>query len=517
MNRVFAFCLSFLTVLVVVESRNATIDWLIKHKFVRFDDEQASDNAPLITDTERIINGVKEFQRTAGFPVTGYLTEIQINATQTPLCLSTSVPSSNGTENLVFFWNKAEITWRYFPPYYSSRILPLHIVESMIQRAFDVWTQDIPLKAYKEQGAARADVNVHFYYGDHVRQSPICNNSAFDGVGGVLGHGFYPEIGELHLDLSERWGIFKETFSHADHYTDLFSVIYHEVGHILGIRHSPFELDTAMRFAYSAPRQHWRNYEINPYDALAIKRLYPGNNQLPSIDMWDLTTTAVTSDELKPTVTRGPTRNPYNPTHPNNPKITHAVRLFDAVLGSTNELILFKDRNLWRLSYYGIIQGYPTTLDNFFSGYHVPKIVDSIYTRKVDNYIIIFSGNLYYRYNGNRLVHGYPKRIVDLLGANDRIIDIKPMQDADYLVFYVGQSYVFLFNEYTNRVVYIMDFKHTQSSMLSDDSVGIPSNSDIPKLEFVNENDLYVNSGIVTATPIIFNTFIIIILLQLCK
>lgn len=517
MNRVAALYLSFLTIVVVVECQNATIDWLIKYKFIQVNDKDNTNNVKLINNNFQIINGVKEFQRTAGFPVTGYLDDTQINATRGPVCLSSTVTSWNGTKQQVLFWGRTELTWRYFQPYNSKHLPSSYIMEAMIQRALDVWTQDLPLKIYKERGPGRADINVHFYHYDHSRQSPRCRQYTFDGPGGVLGHGFYPEVGELHLDLSEHWGIFKETDSASSHHTDLFSVIYHEFGHVLGLQHSPYVLDTAMKFSYTPPQYNWRYYKINPYDARAIKRLYPGNNRKPSIGPWDTTTTAITKDEFKPSIRDTPSRNPYETPQPTTPTtINPPVRLFDSVIGTSNEVILIKGQYLWRLGYHGILRGYPTKLDRFFSGYNVPKVVDSIYKRSVDNYIIIFSDDLYYRYNGNRLVRGYPKRIVDLLGVNERIVDIKPMQDAEYLVYYLGESRVILFNEYTNRVVYMINFNNRPSSVLSDNSIEETNEKNNSYFEFINESDLYVDSGARNVTPMLLSTFIVIILLQLC-
>ena len=529
--------LSLLTTSVIVVEcrRNSTIDWLIKHGFIKYNHE-VDNNHNLVNNERLVSDGIKKFQSMAGFPITGHLDDVQINATTGPLCLSTNVINSqNGSLDRVWYWGRTRLTWRYFPPY-STFATPPNVMESIIQRAFDIWTQDIPLKVYKDRSSnGRADINVHFYRGDHGAQSPICRNDPFDGLGGVLGHGFYPEVGELHLDLSEYWGIFQETFN-LNTRRDLFSVIFHEIGHVLGLDHSPYELGTAMRFTYMPPQRHWRDYKIDPYDLQAIKRLYP-RNQKPSIWPWDTSTHAITRDEIerrntpmRPTTTT--TTTPRTPEYQPGQKIS---RFFDALFSVSNELVLIKGQKLWRLGYHGVLQGFPKSIGRFFSGYSQPTVVDAMYQRSVDHYFIVFSENLYYRYNGNRLVRGYPKRIVDLLGREERITDIKPMRDAEYLVYFIGESRVFLFNEFTNRVVYIIKFNsNARRSALSmiktvDGSATIDApvmataasavvaaasaidatDTEAISLEYVNEGDLYINS----ANAMISTTFSLFIIL----
>lgn len=504
MNRIAALCLSFINsfiiIVVVVEGgHNSTIDWLIKYKFIQFNDEDNTYNIKLSNDIDqRIIDGVKKFQLSAGFPVTGYLDEIQINATRGPLCLSTGDVSDNGAMKRISVWQKNNLTWKYFHPYRSTNLPPSQLIESIIQRAFDVWTQATPLSFRKESGVNKADVNVHFYYHEHSRQSPRCKTWKFDGPGGVLGHGFYPEVGELHLDLSEYWGIFRER-ELAGGYTDLFSVIYHEIGHVLGLQHSPFILNTGMKSSYTEPQENWRYYKPNHHDVRAIKRLYPGDNRKPSINPWDVTTTAITRDELR----EGKTRSwlPYERQRQTMPSTRPTVRFFDSAMSIGGEIIVTKNDDLWRFDHHGILHGYPIKLDRFFSGYSVPKVVDTIYQRSVDNYIVIFSNDLYYRYNGNRLVRGYPKRIVDLLGVNERIVDVKTMASARWLVYYFGESRVFLFDEHADRVIYTLNFVDKPTSIVSD-------KKNIAYVDFVNERNLNVGSGVTPATTILSSIFI---------
>lgn len=507
----------FAVTIVDAQERNETIEWLRKYEFLK-------ENGLALNDENTIVNAVKDFQTVTGFKPTGVLNDEQRKVMHGPVCLSTRI-IPNDDRTTIYFWSKKHLTWRYFPPYDRKFSIPQKTMESMIQKALDMWTDEIDIRTTREMDPRKAaDINLRFFYGDHSKNIYTCSNprNFFDGPGGVLAHAIYPEIGEVHFDLAEYWGIWGETYRQQGH-VDMFSVILHELGHTFGIDHSPYEFGTAMRSEYRPPVAHWTKVVMDPRDKLAIRRMYPGNGRAPTIYAWDQSTTAVTKDDPLPPQTQRPyvpqTQPPpprYRPTIPprRQPPVvppssppprypwptkrpwwytTTTVRpiprgdppshdpkkqYFDAAFSMENELVLLKDKQIWRLGYFGLQKNYPMYFNEFFSGTITGKI-HSMYRRHIDGYIIAFSDDMYYRFKGNTVIPGYPKKTSVLLGSDVTINRIVPLKGAEYLVFYISDSRVFLFNEYTNRVVYQTDLGNTSNQ----------------RIEYINENDLYVNSG----------------------
>ena len=69
---------------------------------------------------------------------------------------------------------------------------------------------------------------------------PGCTQQ-FDGAGSILGHAYLPEDGRIHLDDDEDFT------DQSDEGTNLYALLAHEIGHVLGLGHS-FE-DNAVMYA----------------------------------------------------------------------------------------------------------------------------------------------------------------------------------------------------------------------------------------------------------------------------
>ena len=66
----------------------------------------------------------------------------------------------------------------------------------------------------KEYRKEKADINIRFAVGKHDRTE--FDSDSFDGLGGTVGHAFFPRDGRLHFDDDEIWTINLKSNSKGD-------------------------------------------------------------------------------------------------------------------------------------------------------------------------------------------------------------------------------------------------------------------------------------------------------------
>ncbi|RVX08875.1 Metalloendoproteinase 1 [Vitis vinifera] len=92
------------------------------------------------------------------------------------------------------------------------------------------------------------------------------DGSPFDGPFGILAHAFAPTDGRFHFDCEENWVIGADA-----HAMDLQTVATHEIGHLLGLAHTPVQ--EAIMYAVISPGS---TKGLNQDDIDGIRALYTG-------------------------------------------------------------------------------------------------------------------------------------------------------------------------------------------------------------------------------------------------
>ncbi|VDO58071.1 unnamed protein product [Haemonchus placei] len=168
-------------------------------------------------------------------------------------------------------WHQKVVTWSFRDPFHLlANEKSRRLVRSLIATAFALWEEalDGRLEFHEVIGfddgsdevrkPPHVDIDILFARGEHG------DNEAFDRNGGMVAHSEYPPKGILHLDADERW-----SFDGVDG-VDLRYVILHEVGHLLGLRHS--------RKKSSVMSKYYRNLScgmrLPSVDVRSIRRLY---------------------------------------------------------------------------------------------------------------------------------------------------------------------------------------------------------------------------------------------------
>lgn len=225
-------------------------------------------NNNLFDDTLEM--AVRKYQEFYNLKITGRLDQETVKQLQKPRCGVPDFPTNVNLTSSVLHNGSAQTGALYtylgtsWPP--GKRYLTFSYPKNMrvdaelpMALALGRWMTVSPFKFGYKNDFGSADVKVSFERRDHGDGNP------FDGPYGIVAHSFRPTDGRLHFDAEENWlpYVAKGAF-------DIQTVALHELGHILGLGHSPDP--KAVMFAYFRTGE---GKDLNQDDIRGIQALYP--------------------------------------------------------------------------------------------------------------------------------------------------------------------------------------------------------------------------------------------------
>ncbi len=169
-------------------------------------------------------------------------------------------------------WNKQVLTYRFLN---STPDLSEDRQRAIIREAFARWAAVCSLEFREDNGNGMTDLSVAFHRASHGDGSPF--DSAGGPDGNTLAHAFFPPprggqwAGSLHFDEFEQW---KDQPGGIG--TRLYNVALHEIGHLLGLAHSPD--GNAIMYAYYAENRN----DLQPDDIAGAQSLYSAPVSAPT-------------------------------------------------------------------------------------------------------------------------------------------------------------------------------------------------------------------------------------------
>ncbi|KAF5303470.1 hypothetical protein FQA39_LY09933 [Lamprigera yunnana] len=393
-------------------------------------------NSEALYTEESIHDVIKTMQRFGGIEESGIIDNATLTLMKSKRCGVPDVIRNSRDKRYVLGskgWRKRHIT--YYLLNWSSK-LGENMVADNIQKALDIWGKYGRL-TFTRVNDVNADIIVFFARGYHG------DNFPFDGPGEILAHAFFPSDypgrgGDIHFDDEEEWSVHTKDLQKG---TDFFTVAFHELGHSLGLSHSP--ITTSIMFPYyqgyaddldyddilgmyalyiqglpdnapqNPPRQpdpprvpHKPDYDDNDDEGSKEDNDTDDDNE---IDENHNTSSETEDNDVNESEEKQEEESVDNeiPDIPKIPDICDGD--FDAIATLREELFIFKGQYFWRLKEKQQIDpGYPATIQQMFPLPRTVLKLDAVYERP-DGMIVLFSGNQVWVYNGREFIENSPQ------------------------------------------------------------------------------------------------------------
>ena len=156
--------------------------------------------------------------------------------------------SNNNNENIVLAkWKNNKISYEIANSPLDTTLTEKEVRET-IREAVETWNniEGVNLLVEEYNGVGKADITISFLPCYHGNSTGLDNDPNFD-CRQTFAHAFYPPVGDIHLNNEMMWSDGK------DNKPSLYSIVLHELGHSLGLGHSP-NPDSVMNGNFSGAR-----------------------------------------------------------------------------------------------------------------------------------------------------------------------------------------------------------------------------------------------------------------------
>lgn len=417
-----------------------------------------------LTNAQDLTEAVLRFQEFYKISMTGVIDVQTLRVMKKPRCGMSDLDADSFVLHNAS-WTIGEVKW-YFKN--ADRKLV-----NIATDAFSMWSKHANISF--SYSVLEPNIIISFRKREHT--FAIGNGTckpAFDGKGNVLGHAYFPnkknDLLEIHLDAEEEWNYdYKEDVSSEK--MNFFWILIHEIGHTLGIHHSPDQ--KSIMFPIYSQHELVDRHDISKDDIEAIQKLY-GVKELVNID--NVTPAIKTTTEINavqdPSLGKNGSEDSGNGVDVYFPDLCNIQKIDTLLIVNHRMYILYK-KWAWSLSLLGrgkITYDKPKLIHNFFP--FLPKHFHKIkaaYQRPSGEIVLFVDSHIYMiSYPSLKLLEHWPRSIKAAL-------NIEPTESITAAINNnYGQTNIIL-KDGTLIEINECHFSPKRYSMVSDEFPGIPT------------------------------------------